>query len=134
MRSRQPRAAVPARQPESSKGGRPRFDPTLDQRRIVELGAGFGIPHEELRRAVINPHNGRPIDAKTLREHFSEELANGRVKVKITIAGALLAGTKMDAATRIFLGKTVLGLREVSPKEEEASETIVVKGGLPDGD
>lgn len=95
------------------------FEPTDDHRRAVTVMAGFGIPHEEIRRAVINEGTGKPITAKTLRRFFNDELKNGRSKVKLEIASTLLARTKSDksGACAIFASKTVLGLRDVSTHE-----------------
>jgi hypothetical protein len=103
-----------------------KFVPTQDQRAAVEVMAGFGIAHEEIRRAVIHPDTGRPITAKTLRAYFNDELKNGRSKVKLQVAATLLARAKTDksGACAIFMGKTVLGLRDVNTHEI---------GGIPGG-
>jgi hypothetical protein len=50
-----------------SRTGYHRFVPTTEQRDNVEALTGYGIPHEEICRLVINPRTGRPIDDKTLR-------------------------------------------------------------------
>jgi hypothetical protein len=100
-------------------GGRLSFAPTKTQRAAVQKMAGFMMPHEEICRAVIDRRTQQPIDAKTLRKHFRDELDNGRAVVKAAICGTLLSRAKTDAsgAVAIFLGKTVLGLKEVNVHE-----------------
>ena len=49
---------------------RPEHKPTAATRRRVEIGAGGGMPHESIAQAL-------KIDAKTLRKHYSAELASG---------------------------------------------------------
>jgi DNA-binding CsgD family transcriptional regulator len=58
--------------------GRPKFKPTRHQRREVEILAGAHVSQEDIARRL-------KIDAKTLREHFREELDNGAVKRRTDI-------------------------------------------------
>jgi hypothetical protein len=53
----------------ATRRGRPAFQPSEEQRRIVEAMVGFGIPEAEIRGLIRNA-NGKPIDEKTLRKHF----------------------------------------------------------------
>ena len=72
-----------------SRTGYHRFVPTKEQRDNVEALTGYGIPHEEICRLVINPRTGRPIDDKTLRRHFRSELETGYVKANAKVAQSL---------------------------------------------
>lgn len=69
--------------------GHPPFEPTPEQRKTVEAMAGYGIIHEDIRLVVTNPESGAPIDAKTLRKHFSAELARGHVIANAKVAESL---------------------------------------------
>ena len=50
------------------------FEPTTDQRALVQNAAAFGINQAD----IANQLN---IDEKTLRKHFREELNSGKFKV-----------------------------------------------------
>jgi len=50
------------------------FEPTADQRALVQNAAAFGINQAD----IANQLN---IDEKTLRKHFREELNSGKFKV-----------------------------------------------------
>ena len=66
----------------TKKPGQPAFNPTDDQRKMVEQMAAVGIPHEGIA-AVIG------IDDKTLRKHFRETLDTASVKANAKIGGTL---------------------------------------------
>jgi len=67
------------------------FVPTAEQRQNVEAMTGFGIPQEEIARLIKNPETGAPIDEKTLRLHFAEEIATGLAKVKANVGQFIYA-------------------------------------------
>jgi hypothetical protein len=74
--------------------GRPmskKFAPTADQRGNVEAMTGFGISQEEIRRVVINPETGKPIDKKTLELHFVDEMETGQIKANATVGRFIYA-------------------------------------------
>jgi len=50
------------------------FEPTADQRALVENAAAFGLTQAD----IANQLN---IDEKTLRKHFREALNSGKFKV-----------------------------------------------------
>jgi hypothetical protein len=99
-----------------SKGGRPPFKPTDEQRTNVETLAGFGLKHDEIRQLVTNPTTGNPIDADTLARHFSAELARGGPKAAANIAKSLYLkaiGDGNQAVTAaIWYSKCRMGWRE----------------------
>jgi len=49
--------------------GRPRFEPTEEQRRSVDIMTGLGIPQEQIC-AMVRDHRDRPISDRTLRKYF----------------------------------------------------------------
>jgi len=108
------------------------FKPNDVQRKAVELMAGFGIPHDDICLAVIHVETGRPITKKTLAKHFRAELDEGRSRVKLKVMTTLMYRAQHDQspAAAIFLGKSVLGLREKDP--DEGGNEITIKGGLPE--
>jgi hypothetical protein len=78
------------------KLGRPRnpnlerqFKPTVEQRALVRLLAGFLIPHDRIVQAIRNPRTRRAINVSTLLRHFEHELAAGRAEVDSLIAEGL---------------------------------------------
>jgi hypothetical protein len=73
----------------SKKPGKPPFTPTDEQRNIVELHAAFGTPQPDICALIKNPATGRPIDLKTLRLRFREELDQGEVRANAKVAQSL---------------------------------------------
>jgi hypothetical protein len=78
------------------KPGRPRnpalelrFKPTLEQREIVKVLAGYAIPHERIVKAIRNPHTRLPISVRTLVDRFGPELEAGRAEVDMMLAKGL---------------------------------------------
>lgn len=65
-----------ARNPAETRG-RKAFEPSSEQRKMVTTLAGYGLTHAQVCALIKNTETGRPIDAKTLREHFRDELDIG---------------------------------------------------------
>lgn len=59
--------------------GRPEYDPSEKDRRMVETMAGFGVPQVEIARSLR-------IDAKTLRKHFPDQIDQGALKANMLVA------------------------------------------------
>lgn len=68
-----------------------KFIPTADQRGNVEAMIGFGIPEAEICRLLVNPETGRPIDEKTLRAHFANEIDIGQTKANANVGKFIYA-------------------------------------------
>jgi hypothetical protein len=103
--------------------------PTKEQRDNVEALTGYGIPHEEICRLVINPRTGRPIDDKTLRRHFRCELETGYVKANAKVAQSLYHQatgggdwTKAIPSCAIWWSKTRMGWKETSVNEHTGKD------------
>jgi hypothetical protein len=103
--------------------GRPAFEPTQEQRTLVESLVAYGIPYLEICRLVINPQTDRPIDTKTLMLHFRDELDVGATKANAKVAESLytqaLAGN-MTAA--IWWTKTRMGWKETIRSEHTGAD------------
>lgn len=54
--------------------GRREFTPSFKQREIVKLMTAVNFSQAQICERIINPMTGMPIDEKTLRLHFREEL------------------------------------------------------------
>jgi len=61
---------------------RPRFEPTAEQRKTVEVMAAYGIPEEQ----IASTTGPKGIDPKTLRKHFRRELLLGATKANSKVA------------------------------------------------
>ena len=111
--------------------GRPAFQPSEEQRRVVEAMVGFGIPEAEICGLIRNT-NGKPIDEKTLRKHFQEEIATGASKVKFMVGQFMVAsilGTgnhpdfvplkdeKARASLALLFAKSRMGWKETTFNE-----------------
>jgi hypothetical protein len=74
----------------SSRGGRPPFEPTDEQRRNVEIMVGLGIPQDSIC-VMTRDKKDRPITEATLRKHFNKEVAQGQAKLNATVGNFMVA-------------------------------------------
>jgi hypothetical protein len=106
----------------------PPFEPTDEQRRLVETLAGFGIPQRQIATLVINPRTGHSVSHTTVEKFFEDELARGAAKATTRVAQNLFriattednAGPTVTAA--IFWMKCRAGWREVSRMEHRGAD------------
>lgn len=117
-----------------TKGGRPPFEPTEEQRRNVEVMAGIGLRHEELCLLVINPHTEKPISGDTLRRHFADELARAIPKIKAQVGHSIVKRAldhahPQGATCAIFFAKTRMGWKEQQVIEVETKSGVLVAPG-----
>src|SRR5215831_2555082 len=80
-RAEQPAATHP--------GGMPKFEPTDEQRTIVERAAGFGLPQAKICQLVVSDRTGRPID-DTLRKAFRAVLDRGMALIHYKVGSSLV--------------------------------------------
>jgi hypothetical protein len=116
----------------------PTFEPTQEQRDVVEATIAFGIPEAQVCRLIKNPSTGKPIGEKTLRKYFAAEIAVGAVKLK-SLIGTLIVNTILgrknkdgvplgltDERTRgmlmVFFAKTRMGWRETVVNEHTGKD------------
>lgn len=76
--------------PKDGWGQKP-FEPTPAQREQVLALSQSGMRQDRIALLVINPETNRPIDAKTLREHFREELDRGMAQGDALVLKSALA-------------------------------------------
>lgn len=101
-----------ARKPTGNPTGRPPFEPTDEQRRLVEQLASFGLKHEEIG-AVIG------ISHVTLAKYFENELATASVKANAKVAHSLFKKClEGDNTAMIFWLKTRAGWKETPQSVE----------------
>jgi hypothetical protein len=65
--------------------GAPKFKPTDEERKVVEMMAALGTPQKDMAR---NVRKGG-IDVKTLMKHFPEEIETGATKANVKVGGAM---------------------------------------------
>src|SRR5262249_45249689 len=107
--------------------GRPAFAPTAAQRTLVGNLAEIGCTHDEICWAVPWERPGdKPLDPKTLRKHFADELTRGDARAKMRVRKKLyeLAVSGENTAVLIFYAKTRLRM----------SETVKVENSGPNGE
>jgi hypothetical protein len=106
------------------------FEPTVEQRSNVKTLASIGMRQEEIVLVVINPQTGRPIDEKTLREHFRQELAQGPVIANAQVGQALLQKAIGDGhqsvAAAIWWTKCRMGWADRVSIELESKSGVLV--------
>jgi hypothetical protein len=94
-------------------GRLPAFEPTVDQRELVAILSGNGIPQPTICKFVKSPDTGEAISTSTLKKHFKVELIEGRnhSDAKL-IESAYKAAIGGNVTMLIFLCKTRLGWKE----------------------
>ena len=87
------------------------FQPTVEQRNMVEQLAGMVIPDSDICRLIL--HEGEPIGEGTLKNHFRKELSQGRAKIRVRHHMALMKAIDDGNVTAmIWWDKTRHGIRE----------------------
>lgn len=93
--------------------GRPKWEPTDKDRKLVESMAAIGIPHADIARVL-------GISENTLRKRCKHELATSAAKANAAVGGALYRNALSgNVAAQIFWAKTRMGWRETAPKTPE---------------
>jgi hypothetical protein len=104
------------------------FNPTLEQRELVEAMIAGGASEAEICRLIKNPATGKPISKKMLRGHFPAEITAGAVKVgplvKNWVVKTILGrGDIKDERLRVQLAicyaKTTMGQNEIVTHDRE---------------
>ena len=91
--------------------GRPRFEPTTEQRALVQIMVGTLVPQATIARNI-----GGGIALNTLKEHFSDELEHGREQVVATLKARMYRASENGSvrATSWLLER--LGGPEFAPR------------------
>lgn len=92
-----------------AKPGRPKYVPTEKDRSTVSTMAAFGIPQDEIARAM-------KMGTHTLRDNFREELESAATRANAAVAKSLyLAATeKGNITAMIFWLKARAGWKEAA--------------------
>ena len=97
---------------------RPQFQPTDEDRALIEQLAAFGIPVESMT-LFVKDKAGKSISEKTLRKHFAKELDQGEMKANFKVAQTLFKkAISGDTTSMIFWLKT-RGRWKESPQQVE---------------
>ena len=109
---------------EAKRTGRPPFEPTAEQRKLVNSLAGIGCTNDELLECIPwGKEDGKPIDEKTLLKHFKPELKRGRSLAAMTLKKrAYDMAAAGDKTMLIFLMKTKLGYSETQKVEHTGKD------------
>ena len=94
--------------------GRPDFVPTAEQRNMVQVMSGYGIPQDKIACLIINTGTGIGISEVTLRKVFDKEIQTGLAQAQVKVVGALFknATESNNVAAQIFIAKARYGYRE----------------------
>jgi hypothetical protein len=71
-------------------GGKRKFEPTDEQRRLVEGLSGLGIRQINICSMVLG-WDGKPISVPTLEKYFRREIDTGATKLKSRIGNFMIA-------------------------------------------
>lgn len=107
------------------KAGRPSFEVTEANKKIVKTMSGFGLPQAQIAASL-----GISID--TLFKYFEEELKAGNAEINLKVSKrlydiALDVNNKGSLSACMFIAKTRLGWKETNKVESE----ITGKDGGP---
>lgn len=95
--------------------------------------AGYGIPHDDIAKLVINPDSGEGISHGTLRQHFRTELDRGHITANTKVVGGMFknATTPTKAfpggipVSQIFWTKVRMGWRDRPGEGEPAAPSVI---------
>jgi hypothetical protein len=114
------------------RSGRKPFSPTPEQRNAVKIMAAIGMPHDQIRMAILNPTTMNPVDADTLAKHFKRELEAGMAEIHALLGSFMVAtilgqappedtkaitNEKARTSLLMFFAKTRMGWKETRAPE-----------------
>src|SRR6476619_54623 len=70
------------------------FEPTADQRALVESAAAFGLTQADIAEQL-------KIDEKTLRKRFRDELSSGKFEVDMTAGKTLMSARQSSTHMQV---------------------------------
>ena len=92
---------------DKKKRGRPPFEPTDEQRKIVKALAALGMPYRDIGYVL-------GISEDTVAKHFRQELDVGPVEANARVGQFLYQQAQRNLTAAIFWAKTRMGWREKS--------------------
>lgn len=107
------------------------FVPSAEQRQQVELMVGLGLTYEEIAVLTINPSTNKGISTATLQQHFADQLATGRAKVKSIVTQSLVKRAidpshANGAASAMFILKCQYGWKERHEVQLEIKSGVLI--------
>lgn len=116
------------------RSGNQPFEPTDEQRYLVETLTACGAPQSEIIKS-IKKANGDPICVKTLQNHFKTELIDGLSVANSKVAGKLFStAINGNVTAMIFWLKTRAKWKEADksdiPSEEETGVEFIVRRAI----
>lgn len=100
----------------SAGGHIPPFNPTDDDRRLVEYLSGRGLPQDQIAALVRADTGG--ISLGTLHKYFRKDIILGKAKINQEVGGALYNKVMSgDTTAAIFWAKTQMRWAEVHKTE-----------------
>jgi hypothetical protein len=116
--------------------GQPPFEPTPEQRKLVQVLAANGTSQATIARNV----GPRGIDEKTLRKHFRRELSDGHEQIKaaigLSVVRAALNGNVYAAKYwlsthggpewRVVEGRTLGGMDNTPPIAVKGDARVII--------
>jgi hypothetical protein len=115
---RSPKKAAAPATTKKRPPGRPPFEPTPEQRKLVEQLCAFGVNQTDICNFVLDVR-GKPISQDTLAAKFRRELDTGEVKANSKVAQSLFhqATIEKNVTAMIFWLKTRARWRETDRLE-----------------
>jgi hypothetical protein len=105
---------------EKKKMGRPQFEPTDEERKLVGQMCAVGIPHDQI--AMVTRDG---IDSDTLKKHFKDELRTAKIKANAKIGGTLFnQAMNGNTTAAIFWAKTQMSWKETSIHEHSGNVEV----------
>jgi len=98
--------AKTSKMPPKKRMGRPPFEPTAQQRQMVEQMVAVGIPRDEIALCL-------DVSLPTLRRHFKREIATAATKANARVGASLFnKATSGDTGSMIWWTKSRMGWKE----------------------
>lgn len=114
------------------KGAGIKFEPSPEQRIMVETLHGYGLQLDQLRLLILNPHTGRALSKPALMKHFRPQLdiAQSKANSKVLQTAFRIATDPTHprgAAMNMFWQKTRMGFKEVQVREHTGPDGGPIK-------
>ena len=106
-----------------NKRGRPPFEPTEEQRRMVKGMAALGIPRRDIGYVL-------GVSEDTVEKYFLEELNVGPAEANARIGQFLYRQAQTNLTAAIFWAKTRMGWREVNRTELTGADGESLQRGI----
>jgi hypothetical protein len=107
----------------ANKAGRPRFEPTDEQRRIVKGMAALGIPFVDIGYVL-------GVSEDTIKRRFRSELDVGPAEANARVGNFLYQQAQKNLTAAIFWAKTRMGWRETNRTEITGADGEALQRGV----